>query len=242
MASDRTNDFGQPIGLSVPDWQPSKHPERIELSGRFCRLVPLDAALHGPDLYKAVAQPTEDHLWTYMFSGPFSTYDDFAGWLAPLAVSQDPLFYTILDAKTGVPVGMASYLRITPAFGSIEVGNIMYAPHLQKTSAATEVMSLMMAYAFDSLGYRRYEWKCDHLNAGSRRAADRLGFAFEGIFRQALVYKGRNRDTAWYAITDQDWPRLRAAYKRWLDPDNFTTDGAQKQSLSHFVYFSDSTI
>ena len=176
--------------------------------------------------------------WTYLAQDPFERYDDFEAWVARSAESADPQFYAVLSAPStdssaasSAAVGVASYLRITPAAGTIEVGHIHFSPRLQHTPAATEAMYLMMRRAFE-LGYRRYEWKCDALNAPSRRAAQRLGFSYEGEFRQALVTKGRNRDTAWYACIDREWPALSAAFETWLDPDNFDANGRQRQALS----------
>jgi len=170
-------------------------------------------------------------MWTYLFSGPFATEAAYHQWLAAREHSEDPLFFAVVDGATGRATGLASYLRIDPPHGVIEVGHIAFSPPLQRTPAATEAMHLMMKNVFD-LGYRRYEWKCDSLNAPSRRAAERLGFRFEGIFRQAVVYKGRNRDTAWYSIIDAEWPALKTAFERWLDPANFDAGGRQQSSLT----------
>jgi RimJ/RimL family protein N-acetyltransferase len=227
----RMNELGQPIGFDVPDWRASARPPRAVMSGRYCRVEPLDAARHGPELHAAYALDRAGRMWTYLFSGPFADECEFLQWLAPRQASEDPLFFTILDAATDRAVGLASYLRIDPPHGVIEVGHLAFSPLLQRTPAATEAMYLMMKNAFD-LGYRRYEWKCDSLNAPSRRAAERLGFTFEGIFRQAIVYKGRNRDTAWYSIIDGEWPALAERFERWLDPGNFDANGRQKSSLS----------
>src|SRR6185295_19695984 len=190
-------------------------------------LEPLDLARHGAGLHNANLLDTEQRNWTYLPYGPFAGFDDYAGWLRSVAGQDDPQFHAIVERTTGEPVGVASYLRIDPAAGSIEVGHINYSPRLQRTVAATEAMYLMMRRAFE-LGYRRYEWKCNALNAPSRAAAQRLGFSFEGVFRQATVVKGRNRDTAWYAAIDREWPALRAAYEKWLDASNFDREGKQK--------------
>jgi RimJ/RimL family protein N-acetyltransferase len=228
--SPRTNDLGQPIGDPVPGWSARPAPPRTPMVGRSCSVVPLDAVAHGADLHRAFAEDRDDRNWTYLAYGPFADETAFLAWLEPMARSMDPLFHTVLDTQ-GRAIGLASYLRIDPAVGVIEVGHIHYAPAMQRTIAATEAMALMMRRVFDELGYRRYEWKCDSLNAPSRRAAERFGFVYEGIFRQATLYKGRNRDTAWYAIVDKDWPRLRAAYERWLAPDNFDAQGRQRIGL-----------
>ncbi|MCB0211837.1 MAG: GNAT family N-acetyltransferase [Anaerolineae bacterium] len=225
------NDLNQPIGLPLPEgWAPPSPPPYETLAGRFCRLEPLSAERHAVDLFAAYSQ-ADAGLWTYLPYGPFAAQDDYTAWVNKVLPSSDPLFYAIINAQSGQAEGIASYLRITPASGSIEVGHINYAPALQRTPAATEAMFLMMKHAFD-LGYRRYEWKCDALNAPSRLAAQRLGFSYEGIFRQATLYRGRNRDTAWFAVIDQEWPALRAAFQQWLDPANFDAAGQQRQRLS----------
>ncbi|MEM9387343.1 MAG: GNAT family protein [Pseudomonadota bacterium] len=227
----RTNQFGQPIGEPVEDWQGAALPDRRPLHGRYCRLLPLSAAEHGPDLHAAYTQADDGRLWTYMPVGPFSTEQDYLRWARDAEHSQDPLFFTIIAGSSSQPLGLASYLRMQPPMGVIEVGHIAYAPHLQRTRAATEAMYLMMARAFDGWGYRRYEWKCDALNAPSRAAATRLGFTYEGQFRQNVVYKGRNRDTAWYSITDREWPAVKQGFERWLAEGNFDADGQQRSSL-----------
>ena len=229
-----TNHLGQPIGFSVPDWVPAERPPRTIMEGRWCRVEPLDVARHADDLFAAYAEDLEGRIWTYMGYGPFETRDAFEAWMAASCLGEDPLFHAVVEGASGRALGMASYLRIEPTAGVIEVGHINYAPALQRTAAATEAMYLMMARVFEELRYRRYEWKCDALNEGSRRAAERLGFVFEGVFRQATLYKGRNRDTAWYAITDGDWPALKAAYEAWLDPANFDAEGSQKARLADF--------
>lgn len=225
------NHFGQPIGFPVENWTPPPAPPRRPFVGRFCRVEPLDAEQHAADLYAANRANGEGQMWTYLAYGPFATLDDYLAWIVRVCQGNDPLFYAIVEVATGKAVGVASYLRIDPANGSIEVGHIAYAPQLQRTPAATEAMYLLMQQAF-ALGYRRYEWKCDALNAPSRAAAQRLGFSFEGIFRQAVVYRGRNRDTAWYAIIDKEWPSLQAAFTQWLDPANFDETGQQRVRLS----------
>lgn len=225
-----TNAPGPPIGRSLPNWEPPPAPRRAVLHGRYCRLEPLDASRHGAELHAANSLDREGRMWTYLFSGPFRSEQEFTGWLETREDSLDPLFFAIVDEASGRATGLASYLRIEPAHGSIEVGHLAFSPLLQRTRAATEAMYLMMKHAFE-LGYRRYEWKCDALNAASRRAAERLGFTFEGIFRQAVVYKGRNRDTAWYSVIDSEWPARAAAFEAWLDPVNFDADGRQRRPL-----------
>ncbi len=225
------NPLGQCIGFSLPNWVPPPVPPREVTKGRFCRLEPLDPDRHATALFEADAADADGRSWTYLSYGPFSDLPSYRAWLDANCVGDDPLFFAVIDTADGRPGGLVSYLRIAPAAGSIEVGHIHYSPRLQRSPAATEAMYLMMKKAFES-GYRRYEWKCDALNAASRAAAQRLGLSFEGIFRQATVYKGRNRDTAWYAAIDAEWPALRGAFGTWLDPDNFDEQGRQRARLS----------
>lgn len=220
--------LGEPIGAPVPDWVPPPAPTRMVLEGRYCRLEPLTLS-HAPALFQALSADREGRIWTYMPNGPFASAEAYSTWVWGAAQGADPLHYAIL--VDGRPVGTASYLRITPAAGTIEVGYITYSPALQRTRAATDAMYLMMRWAFEA-GYRRYEWKCNALNAASRRAAQRLGLSYEGVFRQAVVVKGRNRDSAWYAAIDSEWPAIRTAMEAWLDPANFDGEGVQRQSLS----------
>jgi RimJ/RimL family protein N-acetyltransferase len=228
----RVNEMGQPIGLPLPHWTARPRPPRTAIEGRFCRIEPLDVARHGADLFAANREAPDGRSWTYLAYGPFETLDAYRQWLETSCLGDDPLFHAILDKASGRAVGLASYLRIDPGPGVIEVGHINYSPLLQRKPAATEAMYLMMRRVFDELGYRRYEWKCDTLNAPSRAAARRLGFRFEGVFRQAAVYKGRNRDTAWFSIVDSEWPALKHAFERWLDPANFDAEGWQRSPLS----------
>jgi RimJ/RimL family protein N-acetyltransferase len=202
--------------------------------GRYCRVEPLDPARHAGQLHAANGDDAAGRMWTYLAVGPFADEAAYRAWLEEVAPRDDPLFHAIVDAASGGAAGLASYLRIDPPNGVIEVGHLQFSPRLQRTRAATEAMYLMMRRAFDELGYRRYEWKCDSLNAPSRAAAERYGFRSEGLFRQAVVYKGRNRDTAWYAILDAEWPALRAAFERWLDPANFDAAGRQRTRLADF--------
>ena len=229
--TERTDPSGQPIGEPVPGWTARPRPPRTPMVGRTCRIVPVDPTHHAEALFDAFAVDRAGRDWTYLPYGPFADAAGLRAWMESACLGEDPLFHTVLDGPTGRPVGLASYLRIEPAVGVIEVGHIHYAPSMQRGIAATEAMVLMTTRVFDELGYRRYEWKCDALNAPSRRAADRLGFRFEGVFRQATIYKGRNRDTAWYAVIDKEWPRLRAAFERWLDPVNFDAAGRQRARL-----------
>ncbi|MEO5925061.1 MAG: GNAT family protein [Bryobacteraceae bacterium] len=227
----RINQLGQPIGDALDNWVAPPHPPRVALHGQYCSLEPLDPARHAESLFAA---NTESRNWTYLFSGPFPTLADYRAWMERECLGSDPQFYAVVDTKLGRATGVAAYLRITPAMGVIEVGHINFSPLLQRTRAATEAMYLMMRNAFE-LGYRRYEWKCDALNAPSRAAAQRLGLSYEGIFRQAIVVKGRNRDTAWFAAIDREWPELKAAFERWLDPANFDADGRQRAKLSDWT-------
>ena len=221
----------QPIGFALDDWKPPHRPPSDPMVGRFCRVELLDPDRHAAQLYDANALDTEGRIWTYLPYGPLETFEGYLGWMNDHCRDGDSLFHAIVDNTTRKAVGVASYVRITPASGSIEVGHINYSPLLQRTPAATEAMYLMMKRAFE-LGYRRYEWQCDALNAKSRAAALRLGLSFEGVFRQARVYKGRNRDTAWYAAIDQEWPALKDAFSRWLDPTNFDERGKQRTRLA----------
>jgi RimJ/RimL family protein N-acetyltransferase len=204
------------------------------MEGRFCRIDSLSADRHAEALFAANARDTEGKMWTYLAYGPFETLDSYRAWVEASSCSEDPLFHAVVARLSEQAVGVASYLRIEPQVGCIEIGHLSFSPLLQRTPAATEALYLMMERAF-SLGYRRCEWKCDALNVPSRAAAQRLGFSFEGIFRQATLYKGRNRDTAWYAAIDQEWPALREAFLRWLDPSNFDGDGMQRTRLSELT-------
>lgn len=221
----------QPLGFALDNWKPPPRPPSDPMVGRFCRVEPLDPDRHAAQLYDANALDAEGRIWTYLPYGPFETFDSYLGWMSDHYRGSDPLFHAIVDNATSKAVGVASYLRIAPASGSIEVGHINYSPLLQRTPAATEAMYLMMERAFE-LGYRRYEWKCDALNAKSRAAAQRLGLSFEGVLRQATVYKGRNRDTAWYAAIDREWPDLEDAFSRWLDATNFDEHSKQRIRLA----------
>jgi len=233
--SQRFNEFGQPIGFELPGWKAPPFPPHVPLHGRHCRIEPLNAARHARDIFEAQREDTSGARWTYLFQGPFDDFADYEKWAQGAETSHDPQFYGIVDAFTGRAVGSCAYMRIEPKHGVIEIGNIYFSPRLGRTRAATEAMYLLMANAFD-LGYRRYEWKCDSCNLPSRAAATRFGFTYEGKFRQAIVNKGRNRDTTWYAIIDRDWDAgLRAAYLQWLDTANFDATGAQKRKLSELT-------
>ncbi len=229
------NDIGQPIGFPVEDRQKCSRPPRTEMTGRYCRIEPIDPHRHAAELHDAKCEDREGRIWTYLPYGPFETLEAYRAWMEAACLGEDPMFHTVIDSADGRARGIASYLRIESESGVIEVGHINFAPRLQKTRAATEAMYLMMRRVFDELGYRRYEWKCDVLNAASCRAAERLGFRFEGVFRQAALYKGRNRDTAWYSVIDKDWPAVRGAFETWLDSGNFDAEARQKRRLSDLM-------
>lgn len=229
------NSYGQPVGEPVPGWTVRPMPPRTPMVGRYSRVEPIDLDRHAADLFAANAEERDGRNWTYLAVDAFDDPTAYRAWLAKLSGGDDPVVHAIVDMASGKALGIATFMRIDPASGVIEVGNINFSPRLQRTRAATESMFLMMRRAFDELGYRRYEWKCDDLNAPSRAAAARYGFRFEGIFRQAVVYKGRNRDTAWFSIIDSEWPAIRTAFERWLDPANFDEKGRQRESLKSFM-------
>ena len=205
------------------------------MNGRLCRLDPLDASIHSEALYEAHSLDAQGRNWTYLPYGPFESAEKIAAWARSVEKGHDPMFFCIIDLSTQRAVGWASYLRIDSEMGSIEVGHVAYSPALQRTAAGTEAMYLMMRRAFDELGYRRYEWKCDALNAPSWNAAERLGFRCEGTFRQAWVRRGRNRDNAWFSILDSEWPAIRTALESWLQPTNFDDAGRQRRRLADFM-------
>jgi RimJ/RimL family protein N-acetyltransferase len=211
---------------------PAQRPVALTLPGRYVTLVPLDPALHAESLHRQTTGARNDELWRYLFEGPFTNRTDFLGHVVAKASSDAAVFFAILNNSSGSAVGYASYMRIEPAHRCMEVGSILFSPVLQRTPAATESMYLMARHAFEDLGYRRYEWKCDARNEPSRRAALRLGFQFEGIFRQHMIIKGENRDTAWFAMLDLEWPERKANFERWLSPKNFDSSGKQLTSLS----------
>ncbi len=225
------NELGQPIGAAVSAWKPPSYPPHTFMVGQYCRVEPLNVNQHAAELYAAYALDRGNRLWTYLPYGPFDTLESYVAWMHCACCAADSLFFAIIDAASRQAVGVASYLRIDTANGCAEIGHINFSPRLQRTTAATEAMYLMLQRLFE-LGYRRVEWKCDALNAPSRAAAQRLGFTYEGLFRQACIYKGRNRDTAWYAMIDQEWPLLQRAFLRWLHPDNFHADGTQRTRLA----------
>jgi RimJ/RimL family protein N-acetyltransferase len=233
--AENVNDLGQPIGFPLPQWTARPRPPRTAMEGRYCDVDPIDPARNAADLHAAYLLDEEGRNWTYLPYGPFARIEEYRDWLERASAGDDPLVHCIIERRSGRAVGVASYMRIDPVAGVIEVGGINYAPPLQRTAAATEAMYLMMRRVFDELCYRRYEWKCDSHNAPSRAAAQRLGFRYEGMFRQATVYKGRNRDSCWFSVLDREWAALKTAFERWLDPGNFDTTGRQRRSLSSFA-------
>lgn len=222
-----------PIGVET-ETHAAPRPERITLDGHYVRLEPLDHLKHTDDLYAASHGDDKNVIWQYLFEAPFADHAAFKAHIERKAASVDPLFYAIIDKVSGKAVGYATLMRIDTTHRVIEVGNIMYGTPLQKTPGATEAQYLLMRYVFDTLGYRRYEWKCNALNAPSRKAADRFGFTFEGIFRQHMIVRGRNRDTAWYSIRDTEWPKQKQAFEAWLNPQNFNVQGRQTKRLDEF--------
>ncbi len=222
----------QPVGAEV-DVQPAQRPAAVTLQGHHAILEKLDPVRHGPALREAVRG--DEALWTYMGYGPFADDAAFDAWLTARAEISDPFAYAVVDRRSGLCLGSITLMEIRPAMRVIEMGNIVYSSALQRTPAATEAQYLAADYVFGTLGYRRYEWKCNALNAPSRRAALRLGFTFEGIFRQHMIIKGRNRDTAWFSMLDSEWPKRKRAFERWLDPSNFDSDGRQRVALGNFM-------
>jgi len=215
----------------MPAWTARPLPPATAMHGRYCRVEPISVAAHVAQLFEANSGDAEGRNWTYLFADKPSSLEQYRAWVEKMSASQDPMMHAIVDLQSDSAVGVASFMRMDPGFGAIEVGNINFSPRLQRTRAATEAMFLMMRRAFDELGYRRYEWKCDSLNAPSRAAALRYGFTFEGLFRQAVVYKNRSRDTAWFSITDSEWPQIKSAFEHWLTPENFDAQGRQRESL-----------
>ena len=222
----------QAVGRALPEWSPCEPPPQTPLEGRTCRLLPLRAAEHTQELYEEFSKDAEGGNWTYLGYGPFASQEEFASWVQWAESLTDTHFFTVKGATSERALGVASFLRVEPSIGVIEIGHIHFSPALQGTTGATEALYLMMRRIFDELGYRRCEWKCDSLNEASIRAAKRLGFEYEGTFRQATIYKGRNRDTAWFSILDSEWPTVRQGLETWLDPSNFGPDGAQRRDLA----------
>ncbi len=221
----------RPVGGQV-DWTPARRPDRTPLRGSHVLLRPLDPATDAGALYEASRDPA---IWTYLFYGPYPGVEELRDLLESVQEGADPLYFAIVRLPQERPEGMASYVRITPEHGVIEIGHIWFGTPLQRTTAATEAIYLLARHAFEDLGYRRLEWKCDSLNAPSRRAAERFGFVFEGVFAQHMIYKGRNRDTAWFAITERRWPAVRTAFEAWLGPSNLDAEGRQRRSLTDLM-------
>jgi RimJ/RimL family protein N-acetyltransferase len=228
----RVNEFGQGIGFPVEGWSARPRPPKTPIEGRFCRIEPLDAGRHAAQLFAANREDRDGRNFTYFNYGPFATLAEYRGWVETAAACDDPMAHAIVDAARGAAAGVCNYANIQPAIGAIEIAGLVFSPLLQRHPAATEAMYLMMRRAFDELGYRRYEWKCHALNLPSRAAAARLGFQYEGLFRQATITRGHNRDTAWFSIIDGEWPAVRAALEAWLDPSNFDGEGKQRRSLA----------
>lgn len=223
-----------PLGAALPGWTARPRPRPVALEGRHCRIEPLDMARHGDDLVAAF-RATDESSWTYLFVGPFADDASVRAWLTDAANSTDYVYSAVVDRKSGRAGGVCAYMRPDPANGVVEIGSIHYSDALKRTPATTEAMYLLMRNVFDELGYRRYEWKCHSLNAPSRRAALRLGFRFEGIFRNHLVVKGHNRDTAWFSVLDSEWPALKSAYESWLAPENVDREGRQRRPLTDMI-------
>jgi RimJ/RimL family protein N-acetyltransferase len=229
------NEYGQPIAAPVPDWHGAKAPEAVTLTGRFVRLEPVDVERHARDLFDAYATETDGSNWTYLAVGPFDSFDVWKAHFTKMAESKDPRHFAVIDLATGKAVGTLSLMRIDAPNGVIEVGHVTYSPLLQRSRASTETIYVLMKYVFDTLGNRRFEWKCNSLNAPSRAAAERYGFTYEGLFRQAIVTRGRNRDTTWYSILDNEWPATRVGFEQWLDDRNFDADGRQIARLTDLI-------
>jgi RimJ/RimL family protein N-acetyltransferase len=223
---------GLAIGPKLANPGPARRPARIVLDGRYCRLEPIDAARHGDDLYRASTPPDAAKRFRYLFDEPFTSRAVFDAWLAKAVASEDPMVFAVIDKRTGKCEGRQTLMRITPEHRCIETGSIYWGPAISRSQVSTEANFLFAKYVFDDLGFRRFEWKCDALNAPSRAAALRFGFTYEGHFRRATITRGRSRDTAWFAMIDEEWPALKAAYERWLDPANFDAEGRQKQRLA----------
>jgi RimJ/RimL family protein N-acetyltransferase len=224
-----------PLGEKL-DWTPVERPARAPLRGSHVLVRPVDAASDARPLFAVSHRPGGDPaIWTYLPDGPYESPEQLGEMLVWAETSRDPLYFTLVRLSDERPLGLASYLRIAPEFGTIEIGHIWFGVSLQRTTAATEAIYLLARHVFDDLGYRRLEWKCNALNAASRRAAERFGFSFEGVFRNHQVIKGRNRDTAWYAIVEEEWPAIRSGFEAWLAPENFDSDGVQKRSLGNLI-------
>lgn len=221
-------------GQDLSGWKGAPRPQRVTLLGRYTRLEPLDAARHGADLYAAASDDGAEARFRYLFETKPADVAAFATWTATAAASTDPLFFAVVDATSGRALGRQALMRIDPTHGVIEIGSIHWGPDMARSRIATEALFLFGRYVFETLGYRRFEWKCHNLNAPSKRAAQRFGFTYEGLFRQHMVAKGANRDTAWFSIIDGEWPALAAAFAAWLEPANFDAVGQQRRRLEDF--------
>lgn len=229
------NKLKQAIGEPVSDWSSAQFPPHTEFEGGLCRIEPINIKKHAKDLFEAYAIDADNKMWTYMTYGPFKSVNSVVRWLEHVSQKKDPQFYALVEKTTNKALGLSSYMRIKPEHGVIEVGGISLSPQLQRTALATEAMFLMMRKAFEDFGYRRYEWKCDAHNSASCKAAERFGFRYEGTFKKHIIYKGRNRDTSWYAILDDEWPQLKKAYQQWLAAENFDTEGQQLKKLADLI-------
>jgi RimJ/RimL family protein N-acetyltransferase len=229
------NSYNQPIGNEMPNWMVRAHPPRKTITGRYCHLEPLEANRHANDLFESFNKTLDGRDWTYMFEGPFTDLESYRIHAEKAELSNDPLHFAVIDVESGRAVGSLALMRIDHANGSVEIGHVVHSDFLKRTRAATEAHYLLMRLVFEELGYRRYEWNCDSLNLPSRSAALRLGFKFEGIFRHAVVYNARSRDTAWFSIIDSEWPAVRQGLEKWLDEGNFDSKGCQRKSLKEFI-------
>lgn len=227
------NQFGQPVGDELIDWQPRPHPQRVELNGRYCSLTPLRPE-HAAALFATYQLAEDTRSWTWLLREPDANVEEYTAWVESVCEMSDPMHFTVIDNQTRAPVGTLALMRIDPKNGVIEVGHVHFSPLLSRTPMSTEAQYLLMRYVFETLGYRRFEWKCNSLNEPSRRAALRLGFQYEGRFRQALVVKGHNRDTDWFSIIDNEWKALDRAFQNWLAADNFSADGKQIKTLENW--------
>lgn len=229
--SQYVNEYGQPVGAPLPEWQPRAWPSYETFNGVYCRLEPLSAERHGRELYAAYAQASDGRDWTYMFAEPFADEAAYLAYASKMENGRDPMHFAVINLNSGRAVGSLALMRIDATNGALEIGHVAFSPLLKQTRMATEAHYLLMRYAFEQLGYRRYEWKCDSCNHPSRKAAQRLGFQFEGTFRQAVVYKGRSRDTCWFSIIDGEWPQVKQGFERWLAAENFSAEGTQREKL-----------
>jgi RimJ/RimL family protein N-acetyltransferase len=221
--------------MELSQWRGARRPERVVLAGQYARLEPLSSARHGPDLFRSAREPNADDRFRYLAENAPSDEADFEAWIQRAEASKDPLFFAVIDTRTDKAQGRQALMRIDTANGVVEVGHILWGPAIARSRVSTEALYLAAQYVFDELGYRRFEWKCHSMNEASKRAAERFGFTFEGIFRQHMVAKGRNRDTAWFAMTDTDWTSIKPNYVAWLSADNFDAMGQQRMKLSNAI-------